>query len=320
MVQGKGWSEKGEEQQLHLRIRKKLQLAVRHWQFYLIMLVPLVYLFIFHYIPMYGMQIAFRQFSPSKGIAGSPWIGFENFRRFLSAYNFRTILWNTISLSLYEILASFPFPLVFAIMINEVPSRRFKRSVQMISYAPHFISTIVIVAIMNQLLNLRFGIVNNLIEIFGGQRINFLADPKLFKTLYVFSGIWQHTGYAAILYIAALAAVDPTLYEAASIDGASKLQKIRYIDLPCLMPTAIIILILNMGNIMNVGIDKVLAMQNDANMGVSEVISTYVYNIGIINSDFSYATAAGTFNSVINLTLLLSLNALAKRVSETSLF
>ncbi|MGI6688090.1 MAG: ABC transporter permease [Christensenellales bacterium] len=305
---------------MHLRIRKKLQLAVRHWQFYLIMLVPLVYLFIFHYIPMYGMQIAFRQFSPSKGIAGSPWIGFENFRRFLSAYNFRTILWNTISLSLYEILASFPFPLVFAIMINEVPSRRFKRSVQMISYAPHFISTIVIVAIMNQLLNLRFGIVNNLIEIFGGQRINFLADPKLFKTLYVFSGIWQHTGYAAILYIAALAAVDPTLYEAASIDGASKLQKIRYIDLPCLMPTAIIILILNMGNIMNVGIDKVLAMQNDANMGVSEVISTYVYNIGIINSDFSYATAAGTFNSVINLTLLLSLNALAKRVSETSLF
>jgi putative aldouronate transport system permease protein len=305
---------------LYLRIRKKLQLAARHWQFYLIMLVPLVYLFIFHYIPMYGMQIAFRQFSPSKGIAGSPWIGFENFRRFLSAYNFRTILWNTISLSLYEILASFPFPLVFAIMINEVPSRRFKRSVQMISYAPHFISTIVIVAIMNQLLNLRFGIVNNLIEIFGGQRINFLADPKLFKTLYVFSGIWQHTGYAAILYIAALAAVDPTLYEAASIDGASKLQKIRYIDLPCLMPTAIIILILNMGNIMNVGIDKVLAMQNDANMGVSEVISTYVYNIGIINSDFSYATAAGTFNSVINLTLLLSLNALAKRVSETSLF
>ncbi|MEM5776638.1 MAG: ABC transporter permease subunit, partial [Anaerolineaceae bacterium] len=214
--------------------------------FYVILLFPLAYLFVFNYVPMYGLQIAFKRFAVTKGIAGSPWVGLANFARFVSAYNFKMIIWNTVGISVYAIVAGFPFPLLLALLLNEVENRHFKKTVQMVSYAPHFISTIVIVAMLNQMLSLRFGIVNNCLELIGLERVNFMAEAGMFKSIYVFSGIWQQTGYKAIIYIAALSAIDPTLYEAATIDGAGKLQKIRHIDFPSLLPTAVILLIMDM--------------------------------------------------------------------------
>lgn len=299
----------------------RLGISIRqHWQFYIMVLIPLTYMFIFNYIPMLGLQIAFKQFSAVKGIWGSPWIGLKNFQRFISAYNFESIIVNTITLSLYQILAGFPFPLVFALLLNEIGNRYFRKTVQMVSYAPHFISTIVVVSMLNQMLSLRFGIVNNIIAALGLERVNFMSEVGMFKTIYVFSGIWQTTGYKAIIYIAALSAVDPTLYEAATIDGATRFQRMLHINVPSLLPTAVILLIMDMGHVMNIGVDKILAMQNPANMSVSEVVSTYVYNIGIINADFSYATAAGMFNSVINLVLVILVNYTARRLSDVSLW
>ena len=203
---------------------------------------------------------------------------------------------------------------------NEIGNRTFRKTVQMVSYAPHFISTIVVVSMLHQMLSLRFGIVNNILAAIGLERINFMSEPGMFKTIYVFSGIWQSTGYKAIIYIAALSAIDPTLYEAATIDGATRFQRALHINIPSILPTAVILLIMDMGHVMNVGVDKMLAMQNSANMNVSEVVSTYVYNIGIINADFSYATAAGMFNSVINLILVLIVNYTARRLSNVSLW
>lgn len=299
----------------------RLRISIRqHWQFYLLVLIPLTYMFIFNYIPMLGLQIAFKQFSAIKGIWGSPWLGLKNFERFISAYNFKTIIWNTISISMYSIVAGFPFPIVFALLLNEIGNRAFRKTVQMVSYAPHFISTIVVVSMLHQMLSLRFGIVNNILAVLGFERVNFMSEPGMFKTIYVFSGIWQSTGYKAIIYIAALSAIDPTLYEAATIDGATRFQRALHINIPSILPTAVILLIMDMGHVMNVGVDKMLAMQNSANMNVSEVVSTYVYNIGIINADFSYATAAGMFNSVINLILVLVVNYTARRLSNVSLW
>ena len=299
----------------------RLRTSIRqHWQFYLLVLIPLIYMFIFNYIPMLGLQIAFKQFSAVKGIWGSPWLGLKNFQRFVSAYNFNTIIWNTISISMYSIVAGFPFPIIFALLLNEIGNRTFRKTVQMVSYAPHFISTIVVVSMLHQMLSLRFGIVNNILAAIGLERINFMSEPGMFKTIYVFSGIWQGTGYKAIIYIAALSAIDPTLYEAATIDGATRFQRALHINIPSILPTAVILLIMDMGHVMNVGVDKMLAMQNSANMNVSEVVSTYVYNIGIINADFSYATAAGMFNSVINLILVLIVNYTARRLSNVSLW
>lgn len=293
---------------------------LRHWQYYILILIPLIHMFIFYYLPMGGLQVAFKDFNASKGIWGSEWVGLKHFTRFFTSYNFTRIFANTVKLSLYNILASFPIPIIFALMLNEVRHRKFKRVAQVISYAPHFISTIVIIAMLGQMLSLRFGIINNILAALGIERINFLAEAGMFRSLYVFSGIWQNTGYSAIIYIAALSAVDPTYYEAAKMDGATRIQKIRHIDIPSIMPTAVIMLILEMGRVMSLGVDKVLAMQNPANLSVSEVISTHVYTMGIINADFSYATTVGLFNSVINLALVFAVNMFARRFGETSLW
>ena len=298
----------------------KLNLS-RYWQLYIILLIPTVFLVLFQYVPMYGLQIAFREFNPIDGFYGGKWVGLENFRRFFNAYSFWEIIWNTLSLSVYSLVAGFPIPIILAISINEIRNRHFRKTVQMVTYAPHFISVVVLVAMVQQVLSPHLGVVNHIIKAMGYRSINFMGLPQYFQSIYVWSGIWQGMGYSSIIYIATLSAVDLQLYEAVFVDGASRLQKIWYIDLPCLLPTAIVMLILNMGRIMSVGFEKVYLMQNGMNMQTSEVIATYVYKVGLILSDFSFSTAVGFFNSVINLLFIVVFNQLVRRVSnENSLW
>ena len=292
----------------------------KHWQLYFVVLLPVAYIITFAYVPMYGVQIAFKQFNFSRGIMGSPWIGLVYFRQFFSSPLFKTLMLNTLGLSAYSLIAGFPLPIILAISLNEAGSRRYKKLVQMVTYAPYFISTVIFVAMIMQLMNMRSGIINIIIQALGGKEVNFMGIPEIFKSIYVWSGVWQGTGYAAIIYLAALAGIDPTLHEAAIVDGATKFQRIRHIDIPGITPTIVILLILNVGQIMNVGFEKVFLMQNPLNLRTSEVISTYVYKIGLVSGNFSFSTAVGLFNSVINCVLLVSVNKLAKLVGETSLW
>ncbi len=292
----------------------------RHWQLYLVISIPLVFIVIFSYLPMYGVQIAFRDYIATKGILGSPWVGLKYFESFFRTRQFTRLLGNTLGMSIYALIASFPIPILLALSLNECGAKRLKKSVQMITYAPHFISTVVVVSMMYLMLSSKTGIVNNVIAAFGGQRINFFADPSKFKSLYVWSGIWQSMGYNSVLYLAALSGVSPSLHEAAMIDGASRVKRIWHIDIPGIMPTIIITLILNTGSLMNVGYEKILLMQNDLNLSASDVISTYVYRIGLVQAQYSLSTAVGLFNSVVNLIIIASVNALAKRVGDTSLW
>jgi putative aldouronate transport system permease protein len=272
---------------------------------------------------MAGVQIAFKNYDFSLGIWRSEWIGFENFTRFFESYNFSSILWNTVSISFYSLLASFPLPIVFALLINSFTNQRYKKLVQTVSYMPHFISTVVIVGMLIQILNPRTGAVGALYLFFTKSMISdIFANPKAFSHLYVWSGIWQSIGWSSIIYIAALAGVDQELHEAAQIDGASRFQRVLHIDFPSILPTATIMLILAAGNIMNVGFEKVYLMQNSLNVSTSEVISTYVYKVGlnIGSGDFSFATAIGLFNSVINLFLLVVVNFACKKINNTSLW
>ena len=290
-----------------------------HWRLYGLLLVPLAYVIVFKYVPMYGVQIAFKRFSPRKGIFGSSWVGFFYFKLFITSYQFRRVIINTITLSLYGLAAGFPFPIILALSLNEVRNRTFKKTVQMISYLPHFISTVVVVGILYQFLSL-YGVLNNVIDLLGGDRTSFLNNPNLFKSIYVWSGIWQGVGYSSIIYLAALASVDTELYDAGRIDGINLLQKIRYIDIPAILPTIIILFILNASRIMNVGFEKVFLMQNPLNMSTSDVINTYVYRIGLQDANYSLGTAVGLFTAVINLIILVTLNRVSKMVSETSLW
>jgi putative aldouronate transport system permease protein len=292
----------------------------RHWQFYFLILIPMSLLITFHYVPMYGATVAFKEYNIIKGITGSPWTGLKYFEYFFTGPYFGLILKNTILISLYQLLIGFPIPILFALALNEVRSAAFKKWVQLITYAPHFISTVIIVSMMALLLGPQIGIINNILASLGFERINFMGDPAYFKSLYVWSGVWQGTGFSAIIYLAALAGIDPTLYEAARMDGASRLRKIIHIDIPGILPTIIILLILAVGGIMSVGFEKVYLMQNSMNAESSEIIATYVYKVGLINSNISFATAVGLFNSVVNLILLVSVNAVARRVSQTSLW
>lgn len=303
-----------------LRYRESLRRIKRHWQLYLVLLLPLIYIAIFRYWPMYGVQIAFRDFTPVEGITGSPWVGLAHFERFFNSYQFWTLLRNTVGISVYSLLAGFPLPIILAIAINEARRYYFKKTVQMVTYAPHFISTVVMVGIILQFLDPRIGLINKAIIALGGTATNFIARPDLFQSIYVWSGVWQGMGYASIIYIAALSSIDPQLEEAAIIDGASRLQKILYIDLPGIMPTAIILLILNIGQIMNVGFEKIYLMQNPLNLTTSEVISTYVYKVGLLRAQYSFAAAVGLFNSVIDLILLVTVNQIARKVGDTSLW
>ncbi|WP_246066936.1 ABC transporter permease [Paenibacillus koleovorans] len=285
------------------------------------LLIPVIaYYVIFHYVPMYGVQIAFKDFLAVKGILGSEWIGFAHFERFFDSYYLWRLLRNTIGISLYELGVSFPLPIVLALMLNEVRQEKFKRFVQTITYAPHFLSTVVLVGILFLFLSPYGGIVNQFLGLFGIEPIAFMTDPAWFKTVYVFSGVWQQMGWSSIIYLAALSSVDPQLHEAAKVDGASRFKRIVHINIPCIMPTIVILLILNVGTIMGVGFEKVFLMQNQVNIEASEVISTYVYKTGIIGSQFSYSAAIGLFNSVVNFILLIAVNQAAKKLNETSLW
>ena len=292
---------------------------MRHWQLYFVVALPLVYLVMFKYMPLLGSQIAFRKYSFTGGIWGSPWVGMDNFKRFFSSPDFTKLLWNTIALSLYNIVVTAIPPIVMAVALNYARWNWFGKTVQMVTYMPYFISTVLIVGILQQMLSLT-GPLNNFIASVGGAKIHFMGEPGLFRTLYVFSGVWQSTGYSAVIYLAALAAVDQELHEAAVMDGASIWRRIWHIDLPSIIPTAIIQLIMACGRILTMGYEKTLLMQNDMNLSTSDIISTYVYRVGLNGMQYSYSTAIGLFQSVVSLLMLMLVNWIASRVGETSLF
>jgi ABC-type polysaccharide transport system permease subunit len=292
----------------------------RHWQLYLLVIMPVAYFVIFKYIPISNAVIAFKDYNVVKGPWGSDWVGFKNFELFFNNPVFGTLLKNTFILAFYLVLASFPIPIILALALNEIRNGWFKRSVQLVTYAPYFISTVVVVSMTILVLSPRLGIVNDGFRLFGIPTIDFLGDPNYFRHIYVWSDVWQTAGYSAVIYMAALAGIDPELHEAAKIDGASRLQRIRNVDLPGIMPTAVIILVLGVGNMMAIGFEKAYLLQNDLNLAQSEIIPTYVYKTGLINADFSMATAVGLFNSVVNLCLLLLVNLVAKRITGKGLW
>ncbi|MFV0400786.1 MAG: ABC transporter permease [Oscillospiraceae bacterium] len=306
------------------RYRRQLYHKVRNrWQIYLLLLIPLAYILLFAYGPMGGLVIAFKKYDFSVGIFGSPWVGLENFRKFFNNYKFTLVLRNTLVLSIYSLLVTFPIPIAFALLLNALPFKRYQKTIQTITYVPHFISTVVMVGLLFQILNNRNGIYGNLYSLLNSTLApDILADGSKFKHIYVWSAVWQSTGYGSIIYFAALSNVDQSLHEAALIDGASRFQRIRYIDIPCILPTASIMLILAVGNIMNVGFEKVLLMQNSLNLNYSEIISTHVYKVGLASgiNDFSQSTAIGLFNSAINFVLLISANWGSKKLNGTGIF
>lgn len=294
--------------------------VTKNWALYLMILPVAAYFIIFCYWPMYGVQIAFKDYNVAKGIIGSPWTGFRHFQRFFNSYHFWPLIKNTISLSLYTLAASFPAPIILSLLINEVTNSKFKRTVQTVTYAPHFLSTVVLAGMLTTFLSPQTGIVNHLIEALGGERIYFMGEPAWFKHIYVWSGVWQHTGWNAIIYLAALTSISPELHEAAIIDGANKLQRIWHVNIPGILPTAIILLILNLGQVMNVGFEKVFLLQNDLNMKASDVISTYVYRTGLLGAQYSFSTAVGLFNSIINFVLIIVVNNISRKVTEVGLW
>lgn len=292
----------------------------KNWGLYLLAAPTLIYVAIFLYGPMFGIIIAFENYSPTKGFFGSPFVGLKHFKEFFESYNFWSIFNNTLTLSFYNLVANFPIPIIFALLLNQVTSKRFKSLVQTVSYAPFFISVVVLVGMLSVFLSPQSGIVNVFIKLSGGQAIYFLGKPELFQHIYVWSGVWQSTGQAAIIYIAALTTISQDLHEAAMVDGATKLQRIIHIDVPGIMPTAITMLLLNLGRIMSLGFEKAYLMQNTLNKSASEIISTYVYTIGLQNSEFSYATAIGLFNAVINCVLVVFVNYLSRKFTDNSLW
>ncbi|MGG1554057.1 ABC transporter permease subunit [Paenibacillus ferrarius] len=291
----------------------------KHYELYLLLLPALLYFAIFEYGPIYGLQIAFKNFTPFKGISGSPWVGFDHFIRFFNSYKFWDVLWNTLTISLYEMLL-FPIPIILALLINQLTSQRFKKVVQTVTYAPHFISTVVIVGMLYLFLSPNSGIINKLLAAMGFDSVFFMAKPELFSSIFVWSGVWQNAGWGTIIYLAALTGINPELHESAVVDGANKFKRILHIDLPGIMPTVIVLLILNVGNFMSVGFEKVYLMQNPLNVSSAEVIQTYVYKSGLVGAQYSYSAAIGMFNSVINCILLLVVNFIAKRLGKTSLW
>jgi putative aldouronate transport system permease protein len=301
--------------------KTKLSLRLRRsWQLYVLLIPPTIYALIFLWWPLYGLQMAFKNFSVVKGIEGSPWVGLKYIEQFVTSYQFWPILGNTLILNFYQLIALFPLPVILALLVNTVRSVKYQRVVQMITYAPHFISTVVVVGIIIMLFDPSGGVVNQAIETFGGQPVDFLSSGA-FRHTYVWSDAWQTLGFSAIIYLAALTGVDPQLHEAAKVDGANLLRRIWHIDLPAVIPVMITLLILNMGNMLNTGFEKVLLMQNPLNQSVSEVIDTYSYRIGFATiPQFSYATAIGLFKSVIGVILLVVANWLARRVAKQSLF
>ena len=299
----------------------RLRLTVRkEWQLYLLALPAVVYLFIFHYMPMYGVQIAFKDFVAVKGIAGSPWVGLKHFNRFFSTYMFERVFFNTLILSFMGMVISFPVPIILALLLNQVPGKKFRKTVQTVTYAPHFISMVVMVGMMSLLFSPNSGIVNKAITALGGDKVNFMGEAAYFRWMYVLSGVWQSAGWGSIIYLASLSSVDTGLYEAARIDGCNRFGLLIHIDIPSIIPTCVIMFILEMGKLMSLGYQKAYLMQNDLNLPVSEIIETYTYKVGLINNKFSYSAAIGLFTTVINIILLVSANGLSKKVTQDSLW
>ena len=286
----------------------------------LLALVPILWYVVFCYVPMYGVQIAFKKYNPSLGIIGSPWVGLKYFRQFFESYYFSEITLNTVILSLFTLVIGFPLPIILALIVNEIRSPFLKKSVQNITYIPHFLSVVVIVSMLNIFSNPTYGFFNDIRQFFGLSPVDLMAKAEYFRPMYVFSNVWQHMGFNSIIYIAALSAIDPALYEAATIDGASRLKKILYISLPSIVPTIMILFIMRIGSIMNVGFEKVLLMQNPINKSTSEIISTFIYTNGIQKGQFSYSTAVGLVNSLINCTLLLISNKVSKKLTGSGLW
>ena len=299
--------------------RGTVKRIAQSWQLYVLILPAIVYIFLFCYQPMYGVQIAFKDFRINKGILGSPWVGLKHFIRFVQYPDFWNIMRNTAVISLYSFV-TFPISIIFALLLNEIANERYKKTVQMVTYMPHFISMVVICQMIEIFLGRTNGFVNNLLELLGRERIPFLESGKYFASVYVWSDVWQEMGWGAIIYIAALASVPLELIEAARIDGANRMQIIWHVNIPTIMPTVIIMLILRCGGILAVGFEKTYLLQNALNIDASQVISTYTYKIGLLNAEYSYSSAVGLFNTVINVGFLVIVNLIAKRVSEISIW
>ena len=290
---------------------------------YVLLMIPFVYVIIFNYIPMYGAQIAFRDYRISRGIWGSEWVGMKHFIKFFTRNRqVWRIIYNTVGINLYQLVCGFPLPIIFALLLNYLPGRLWRKTVQTVTYAPHFISVVVIGGMLLQFCSVKNGLFNNLMAAFGGTRHDIIGNPDNFWSIYVWSGIWQSLGYSSVIYFSSLQSVDVELHEAAIVDGATILQRIRHIDVPSILPTIIILLIMRCGSIVSVGYEKILLLQNSLNISSSEVISTYTYKVGLASStnQFSYATAIGLMTNVVNFMLLVLVNFISSKVSETSLF
>ena len=292
----------------------------RHWQLYLLLAPAVIYLIVFKYWPMYGVQIAFRNYNPIDGFMGSEWVGLEHISRFLHSFQFSRVFVNTIAINVLGLVFGFPVPIVLALLINQLGSRRLKSFIQTVLFSPAFISTVVVVGMLFVLLSPRSGLVNNVISLAGGTPVSFMNEEGWFRPIYVLSDIWQNAGFSMIIYLAALAGIDPSLHEAARVDGANRWQRLWHIDLPGIRPVISIMLILAVGNLLNIGFEKALLMQTDLNLGTSQIIQTYVYDVGLKSAQFSYSAAISLFNYVLNMILLLVFNQGAKRAAQTSLF
>lgn len=303
------------------RASRLWQAIAKNWGLYLLIAPSFILLLFFTYFPMYGVQIAFKDYNLMAGITRSPWADpwYKYFQRFFNSYQSELVIKNTLLLGLYSIAAGYPIPILLGLLINQMLPGKFRRVYQTVTYIPHFISTVVLVGMLNIMLSPSSGLIGAIYKLFGAQAPNLLASPRLFPSLYVWSDVWQNAGWDAIVYLAALASVDPNLYEAATVDGAGKRQKMLYIDLPMLLPMSCVMLILRAGGIMNVSFEKAYLMQNDLNLSVSEMISTYVYKLGIINSQYSLSAAVNLFNTLVNLALLLLVNQITRHLGDTSI-
>lgn len=293
--------------------------AKRNWTIYLMALPVIAYYVIFHYGPMYGLQIAFKDFMPVEGVWGSPWVGFRHFESFFNGVYFLRLIQNTVLINVYELLFGFPAAIVLALLLNEIRNASFKRVVQTISYLPHFISIVIVAGMMVDFLS-RDGLINQLLGAFGVEAIDFLKEPDWFRFLFVSSGIWQGVGWGSIIYLAAIATIDPTLYEAARMDGASRWKQTLHITIPGIMPTIAILFILNMGSMLTVGSEKVLLLYNPLTYETADVISTYVYRKGVLEASYSFTAAVGFFNSAVSFVLIVAANSFSKRISENKLW
>ena len=300
--------------------RSFLQRMRGNWDLLFFCLPGIVLTIIYHYIPIYGVQIAFRNYKMKKGIWGSDWVGLKNFAKFFNSADWFVLVRNTLYLSLYSLAAGFPVAVILALMLNSFRHKRYRKVIQAVTYAPNFISTIVMCGMLILFLSPRVGVVNNVIRALGGETINFMAEVSMWRHIYVWSGVWQGMGWSSVIYFAALAGVSPEYHEAAIVDGATKFQRVLYIDLPFLAPTMTMLLIMNMGSVLSVGFEKAYALQNDLNLPVSDIIATYTYRRGIIDRDISYSSAVGLMNSLVNSVLLITVNFITGKLSDNALF